>query len=133
MVSPRNALALALSGLLLGCFCLAEAAGDEDVKKLNPYTGKAEMIQEGRTLFLQNGCSACHGVMGGGGMGPPLIKKEFVWKYGSDDATLYKLIKGEIPDQKMPKAFGFLTDDQIWKILAYIRSLYKGDPSKVNW
>ena len=26
-----------------------------------------------------------------------------------------------------------LTDEQIWKVIAYIRSLYKGDPGKVIW
>ena len=41
------------------------------VKKLNPFNGKAEAIQQGRTLCLQYGCGACHGVMGGGGMGIP--------------------------------------------------------------
>jgi hypothetical protein len=25
-----------------------------------------------------------------------------------------------------------LKDDDVWKILAYVRSLYRGDPSKVN-
>ena len=133
MARWQTFLAFVLTGLLLGHLGQGTAAETPTVKKLNPYTGKPEMIQEGRTLYLQFGCSACHGVMGGGGMGPPLIKSDVVWKFGSDDETLFKLIKGQIPDQKMPKAFGYLTDDQIWKMLAYIRSLYKGDPSKIDW
>jgi cytochrome c(L) len=101
-------------------------------QKLNPYTGNAEAIQEGRRLFLQNGCSACHGAGGGGGMGPALTDDE--WKFGSDDLTLFKLIKGEIPQQTMPATFGsVLTDDEIWKIIAFVRSLYQGDPSKIDW
>jgi cytochrome c(L) len=101
-------------------------------KKLNPYTGQEQAIQEGRALYLQHGCSGCHGVGGGGGMGPALLDDE--WKFGSDDETLFHLIKGEIPQQTMPAVFGNeLTDDDIWKILAYARSLYKGDPSKINW
>jgi cytochrome c(L) len=131
MVRRRIGLAVVLSGLLIGQLGHGGATVAQDAKKLNPYTGNAEVIQEGRTLFLQNGCSGCHGVMGGGGMGPPLIGKN--WKYGSDDETLYKLIKGQIPEQKMPKVFGFLQDDQVWKIITYVRSLYKGDPTKVNW
>lgn len=43
------------------------------------------------------------------------------------------MITGQIPEQKMPKVLGFLEDDQVWKVITYIRSLYKGDPSKVNW
>jgi cytochrome c(L) len=118
---------------LLGAH-LSMVAAEEPAKpeKLNPYTGKAEAIQEGRTLFLQNGCSACHGAGGGGGMGPALLDDE--WKFGSDDLTLFKLIKGEMPQQTMPAAFGsVLKDDEIWKIIAFVRSLYQGDPNKINW
>ena len=56
------------------------------------------------------------------------------WIYGDDDETLFKLIKGEIPDQVMPNVFGkVMTDDEIWEVLAWIRSIYKGDPSKISW
>jgi cytochrome c(L) len=121
-------LALLALGLLLSQ--LSMAAGE--AKKLNPYTGNPEAIKEGRALYLQYGCSGCHGVGGGGGMGPSLADDE--WKFGSDDDTLFKLIKGEIPQQTMPAVFGKeLTDEQIWKMLAYVRSLYQGDPSKINW
>jgi len=108
----------------------ARSIGQEK-KKLNPYTGKEEAIKEGRALYLQNGCSGCHGVMGGGGMAVPLL--DDVWKFGSDDETLFKLIKGQVPAQTMPKVWAALPDDDVWKIIAYIRSLYSGDPSKVDW
>ena len=113
---------------------LSRVAAEAPAKpeKLNPHTGKAEAIQQGRTLYLQNGCSACHGVGGGGGMGPALLDDE--WKFGSDDLTLFKLIKGEIPQQTMPAAFGgVLNEDEIWKVIAFVRSLYQGDPNKIDW
>ena len=113
---------------------LSMMAAEEPAKpeKLNPYTGKAEAIQQGRTLYLQNGCSGCHGAGGGGGMGPALLDDE--WKFGSDDLTLFKLIKGEIPQQTMPAAFGgVLKADEIWKIIAFVRSMYQGDPNKIDW
>ena len=50
-----------------------------------------------------------------------------------DDETLYKLIKGRIPQQTMPKTWANTPDEQIWKMLAYVRSLYKGDPSLITW
>jgi mono/diheme cytochrome c family protein len=56
-----------------------------------------------------------------------------VWKFGSDDETLFKLVKGQIDAQTMPKIYGHLSDDDVWKIIAYIRSIYQGDPSKINW
>ena len=114
---------------LLGAAAAVEPAQSP---KLNPHTGDPDAIKAGRALFLQIGCSGCHGVGGGGGMGPALLDDE--WTFGSDDETLFKLIKGEIPQQTMPSVFGKeLPDDDVWKILAYVRSLYRGDPSKINW
>jgi cytochrome c(L) len=124
----------ALLGLALLCSQVGMATATEMAKpkKLNPYTGDPEAIQQGRTLYLQIGCSGCHGVGGGGGMGPALLDDE--WKFGSDDETLFKLIKGEIAQQTMPAVFGTaLSDDDLWKILAYVRSLYRGDPKQINW
>jgi cytochrome c(L) len=118
--------------LLLTHLSMLAAEDAAHGQKLNPYTGNAEAIQQGRTLYLQTGCSGCHGVGGGGGMGPALLDDE--WKFGSDDDTLFKLIKGEVPQQTMPAAFGnVLKEEEIWKVIAYVRSLYNGDPGKVNW
>jgi len=98
----------------------------------NPYAKSAAAVVEGRKLYLKNGCSGCHGMGGGGGMGKPLIDDE--WKFGSDDQTLFKLIRGEIPQQTMPNAIGKnLTDDEVWQVLLYVRSVYQGDASKINW
>ena len=123
---------LMLCATALGLLLTAGVFGQSpEAKKLNPYNGKPEAIQQGRTLWLQNGCSGCHGVMGGGGMGLPVI--DDVWKFGSDDETLFKLIKGQIDAQTMPKIYTQLPDDDIWKMIAYVRSLYAGDKSKINW
>ena len=91
-----------------------------------------EDVVEGRKIYLTYGCVGCHGVSGGGGMGKPILDDE--WTFGSDDATLFKLIRGEIPKQTMPNAIGkALTDDQVRKVILYVRSIYQGDPSKIHW
>jgi cytochrome c(L) len=130
MSLPRGAALVLALGLVLA-WATPGPTQQNEVKKLNPFTGNAEAIQQGRALYLQQGCSACHGVMGGGGMGAALL--DDVWKFGSDDATLFKLIKGQIAEQTMPKIWGHLPDDDVWKIIAYIRSIYQGDPSRINW
>ena len=107
------------------------APSDPAVKKLNPFTGKEDGIAVGKTLYIQVGCQGCHGGGGGGGMAASLIDEN--WKFGSDDETLFKLIKGQIPEQTMPVVYSSLPDEQVWQILAFIRTLYKGDPSKINW
>ncbi|WP_256872766.1 c-type cytochrome [Candidatus Entotheonella palauensis] len=124
-------------GLLAGFFTLwclfapVVAESEEEPKKLNPYTGNEQAIQEGRKLFVTYGCSGCHGLGGGGGMGHPLT--DDVWKHGSDDATLMSLIKGDLTGSTMPKFGQTLNDDQIWKLIAYVRSLYQGDPALIKW
>ena len=104
---------------------------EQGPKKRNPFTGNAEAIAQGRTIWMQSGCNGCHG-MGGGGMGPSVMDDN--WKFGGDDETLFKLIKGDLPQQTMPAVFGkVLTEEQVWKIIAWIRSIYKGDPSEIVW
>ena len=99
---------------------------------LNPFVGHPEAIAEGPQIFIRTGCEGCHGAMGGSFMCPPLIDDQ--WKFGGDDDTLFKLIKGGCPGQTMPAVFGkVLTNEQVWKILAWVRSIYKGDPRKIVW
>jgi mxaJ protein len=109
----------------------APADANSAVKKLNPFTGKEDMIAKGKMLYNEVGCQGCHGGGGGGGMAASLIDES--WKFGSDDETLFKLIKGQIPEQTMPTVYSDLPDEQVWQILSFIRSVYKGDPSKINW
>ena len=104
----------------------------KDPSEGNPFAKSVDAVLDGRKLFLAYGCAACHGMGGGGGMGKPLIDDE--WKFGSDDATLFKLIRGEIPNQTMPNTIGkAMTDEEVWKVLIYVRSVYAGDASKINW
>jgi cytochrome c(L) len=129
-VFSRAALLVML--LALGASTPGVAQDQAPAKKLNRFNGKPDAIKEGRALYLKYGCSGCHGVMGGGGMAPPL--NDDSWKFGSSDEVLYKLIKGQIPNATMPKVLGAqMTDDEIWKVIAYVRSVYVGDRSKVNW
>ncbi|GAA0712749.1 c-type cytochrome [Dokdonella soli] len=112
----------------------------------NPYTDKPDAIAEGKDLFVLKACSGCHGAGGGGGMCPPVIND--TWVYGSDDTTLFNLVKlGSTGLQAkgytrvghenvvgdMPPFAGVVTDDELWKLLAYVRSRYAGDPSLRNW
>lgn len=100
-------------------------------RKLNPFTGNADMAAEGRTLYFQVGCQGCHGGGGGGGMATSVI--DDAWAFGSDDDVLFRLIKGEIPEQTMPTVYSVLEDDEVWKLLAFIRSVYGGDPGRIDW
>jgi cytochrome c oxidase cbb3-type subunit III len=77
-------------------------------------------IQEGKRLFGWFNCSGCHGAQGGGGWGPSL--RDGQWIYGNDPVSIYDSIWQGRP-QGMPTWGGRIPDEQIWNIVAYIRSL----------
>lgn len=107
----------------------ASSAAKESPAK-NPFTSDAAAIAEGKRLFFKWNCYGCHGTQGGGGMGPSLIDAE--WRYGGDDASVFETIKHGRP-KGMPPWADKLSDEEIWKVMAYVRSLYKGDPAKIVW
>ena len=58
----------------------------------NPYYGSAYDISEGQRLYQWYNCVGCH-ANGGGGMGPPLIKEE--WIYGGEPPNIFDtIVKG---------------------------------------
>ena len=113
----------------------------------NPYTDKPEAIAQGKKLYFGKSCNGCHGGGGGGGMCPPLTNT--VWVYGDDDDTLFRLISLGSDELKkngysrkgtegvvgpMPP-FGELinTDQDVWKIIAWIRTVFAGGPERRHW
>ncbi|CBE67250.1 c-type cytochrome [Candidatus Methylomirabilis sp.] len=109
-------------------------ADQQKPKKLNPFTGNADAIKAGRQLYLEKGCPGCHGSGGGGAMAGATAFIRDTWKFAGDDDTYFKVIKGTYPGQTMPAVFGAtLTDEETWKIIAWIRSIYKGDPERIVW
>ena len=89
-----------------------------DVK--NPFEGKPEAIKEGEKIFDAK-CSECH-MDGTGGAGPNLT--DDTWIYGGSDAAVFETIsygrKGGMPSWKKE-----LSKDDIWKVIAFIRSIYR--------
>jgi mono/diheme cytochrome c family protein len=86
----------------------------------NPYDGKAGAIEEGRFLYVRMNCAYCHGFAGKGGMGPDLT--DVTWRYGASDVDIFSSIyRGRA--KGMPAWGSVLPDDQIWELVAYVRSL----------
>jgi cytochrome c oxidase cbb3-type subunit 3 len=78
-----------------------------------------EQIAAGRQLYLAMNCVGCHS-HGGGGMGPALI--DDTWIYGSEIENIAASIREGRP-AGMPAFRGFLPEEQIWQIAAYVRSM----------
>ncbi|HEU5335230.1 MAG TPA: c-type cytochrome [Terriglobales bacterium] len=86
----------------------------------NPYYGDQVALAEGRRLFLWYNCYGCHGGHGGGGMGPSL--RDPRWRYGDSDAHIFASIAEGRADG-MPAWGSKIPSDQIWKLVAYIKSM----------
>jgi cytochrome c oxidase cbb3-type subunit 3 len=86
----------------------------------NPYAGRTDAIVAGRQLFTGMNCSGCHSGYAGGGMGPNL--RDSLWIYGSRDADLFATIAEGRPNG-MPAWGERLPTQQIWQIIAYLRTL----------
>lgn len=91
----------------------------------SPAEKNAYSISEGQRLYSWYNCSGCHS-HGGGGMGPPLIKKD--WIYGGEPANLFDTIVKGRPNG-MPTWGGRIPEYQIWQLVAYIRSMNQLEPT----
>lgn len=86
----------------------------------NPYSGNPEAIREGEELYSRYNCVGCHMPEGGGGIGPPLSDEQ--WIYGGDAASIFNSIWQGRPEG-MPTYAGRITEDELWKLIAYVQSL----------
>jgi cytochrome c oxidase cbb3-type subunit 3 len=84
-----------------------------------PYDGNAYGMSEGKQLFDRMNCVGCH-AHGGGAQGPPLMDE--TWIYGSDPSQIFATIVQGRPNG-MPSFRGKLTNDQVWQLVAYVRSM----------
>lgn len=96
-----------------------------------PLTAKA--AKAGEFQFRIN-CAFCHGLGAhGGGRGPDLTRGHK--RHGDSDADLFRNINQGIPGTAMPangttsQGVG-MTDEEIWQIIAYLRSIQVKAPTK---
>jgi cytochrome c oxidase cbb3-type subunit 2 len=98
----------------------------------NPLAGDKKAIEAGRKLYADN-CQMCHGESGKGDMGPSLVDDVFFGVKGDlADDDYFEVInngiepgmveEGRVAKENMP-SFKSLGRDQIWSLVAYIRSL----------
>jgi cytochrome c oxidase cbb3-type subunit III len=85
----------------------------------NPDENNSWAMAEGKRLYEAYNCVGCH-AHGGGGMGPPLMDEK--WIYGHNPEQVYATIVEGRPNG-MPSFRGKISNDQLWEIVAYVRSL----------
>ena len=118
-----------MHSMLKGLVCAALALGCQNVlaqahqppksevdtyewrHEVNPFSGNEQAIAEGRRLYRST-CYICH--LDAGGRGPDLRKSKL-----KNRDFLRVVINGKKGTQ-MPAWKGKLSEDEMWKILAYL-------------
>jgi cytochrome c oxidase cbb3-type subunit III len=115
-----------ISIAILASFALADEAH-------NPLAKDPKAAKAGEFEFRIN-CAFCHGLGArGGGRGPDLTRAHKL--HGDSDADMFQNISLGIPGTVMPangtngQGVG-MTDDEIWQIIAYLRSVQVQAPAK---
>lgn len=117
-----------LVAIASACAPNAQAADDR-----NPLANDPKAIKAGKYEFRIN-CALCHGLGArGGGRGPDLTRAQK--KHTHSDADMFQVISNGIAGTAMPangtngQGVG-MTDEEIWQIIAYIRSQEVRAPAK---
>jgi putative heme-binding domain-containing protein len=93
---------------------------------MNPFAGSPQAVEDGKKLFGLS-CAPCHGRDGAGaqgqaeGMRPPDLTRG-AFKYGKRDEDLFRVISEGVRGSEMP-SFTSLGTEQIWRVIAFVRSL----------
>ena len=90
----------------------------------NPYVSDPKAPEAGRGIFRIY-CAPCHGLKADGGRGPDLTLGTYT--AGNSDADLHRVISRGVAGSEMPDFNERLGGDNIWKVVAYIRSAAKKD------
>ena len=86
----------------------------------NPYGGNATEADAGRGLFRIM-CRPCHGIQAQGGRGPDLTLGDY--NNGNSDQDLFRVIYHGVAGTEMPSYGARIGDDNVWRLVTYIRSL----------
>lgn len=115
---------------------LPEGRDTQGVKKfmqtgVNPYNEDASCLKQGEQLFL-SACSGCHGHIGEGKIGPGLNDSYWTYPQNATDEGLFSTIFGGAQASMGPQ-YANLQLDEMLKVMAWIRHLYKEPAAGATW
>jgi putative heme-binding domain-containing protein len=95
----------------------------------NPLDKGPEVVAAGHTLYNRT-CTACHGIDGGEGeRAPALVGDRRFFRLSEN--SIFETIRGGIGGTAMPPFAGSLPDDDIWRIVVFIRAM-RGSASETD-
>lgn len=99
-----------------------------ETKLTNPMANDPASVERGMQYFNGFNCVGCHAPNGGGGMGPSLSSRNFI--FGSEPAQHFMVIAHGAP-YGMPAWAGLLPENVIWDLVSYIGSI--SDAPEHQW
>lgn len=130
-VSTASIVVSALCGVVLAVTSSAQGTGGsaEGRKMKNPVASNAQSVAAGKAAY-QKYCRFCHGpeALGDGTAAPkgsqPSNLTDAVWTRGSSDGEIFVVLRdGAGPKFEMKGFKGRMTDQDMWHVVNYIRSI----------
>ncbi|MEN8115704.1 MAG: cbb3-type cytochrome c oxidase N-terminal domain-containing protein [Bacteroidota bacterium] len=91
----------------------------------------AASLEEGKVVYTEMACMACHGMNGeGNAIGPNLTDKYSI--HGCDFQSVFNIIKNGNPTKGMTAFKGQISDEKIQKVASYVISLVGSDPANAK-
>jgi mono/diheme cytochrome c family protein len=142
----KKSMFVVLAVIVLSAFVLTACGGSTDgassevtrpttpsefASLTNPLAGNADAVTAGKDLYAAN-CASCHGDTGlgdgvaGGSLDPKPANLVTAAKETTEGYLYYRITKGGMMDpmnSAMPAQEGLLTEEQIWQLVSYIKSL----------
>ncbi|MDA1050568.1 MAG: c-type cytochrome [Planctomycetota bacterium] len=118
-----------VAGILISALICPLVAADDNEAASDPAPEQVAALAEGKALY-RGLCSGCHGGSGRGGKGPNLTDDR--WLHGDKDEDIARVIQQGVPRTTMKKLGEALEDEQIAKIIAYLRQLGRA-PTDSHW
>jgi polar amino acid transport system substrate-binding protein len=118
-----------VAGLFPGETSESSSQAPAEQPAIPPAADEHAALAEGQALF-RGLCSGCHGGAGRGGKGPDLTDSR--WIHGDKDLDIARVIKEGVPKTTMKKLGESLKEEQIARLVGYIRSLAR-TPGESAW
>jgi putative heme-binding domain-containing protein len=104
-------------------------ASGQTAQVKNPLSTGPDVVAAGHTLYNRT-CTACHGQDGGEGeRAPALVGDRRFFRLSEN--SIFETIKGGIGGTAMPPFAGSLPDNDIWRIVVFIRAM-RGSASETD-
>lgn len=88
-------------------------------------------IDEGKAIYKEMNCFACHGMVGEGNAIGPNLTDDY-WIHGCDFSDIFNIIKNGESIKGMTAFKGQLSDERIQKVSSYVVSLIGSNPANAK-